>query len=362
MPLLQLQNFPPEQKEMKKGFSIPLRFIDSIWDNYTILIVVSTIILVVTGQLMTIRYVKVFSEHIRDNTTYNKLNYFWSFMIVVSIFNILEMLFQVTFIAAMLSEESQDTSQLLSIKMIVLGLAILSMIIGIGFAYVQPLKDIFPLYLLHLVEASELPSNTKPLRHIHSLAMCNLFLFVSLICISFVTTMLLTLIFPILTLSLLMYIITSVFCFVTFTSASTSCGLSLMLVKAGKTKACKAICSQACNSVPYILMFLSVNTILLFFLIVLHKSEITNTSSIFQSASSFFPSLILAALGYFTTKFASKKTVKDKPRDESDDSLEEGRAHVERTDDMCKKDGLASQSIQIQNSCEQRHGWLIKSV
>ena len=322
---------------------------------------------------MTVWYIKMFSEHIRDNTTYIKLNYFWSFMIVVSIFNLVEMLIQISFIGAML--ESQETSQLLSIKMSLLALAVLSMIIGIGFANLQQLKNIFPLYMLHILEASELPSNTKPLRCMHSLAMCNLFLFVSLVCISFITTMLLTLIFPILTLSLLMYIITSVFCFITIISASTSCGLSLLLVKAGKIKACKAICSQACNSVLYVLMFLSVNTILLFFLIVLHKSEVTNTSSIFQSASSFFPSLILAALGYFTTKFARKKTAKDKLTDVSetekctkDDSLklaEEGRAHTDKTDDMCKKDGLGYQSsnrIQIQHSCELRHGWLIKNV
>lgn len=122
-------------------------------------------------------------------------------------------------------------------------------------------------------------------------------------------------------------------------------------------------------------MFASINTILLFFLIVLHKSEITNTSSIFQSASSFFPSLILATLGYFTTKFTGKKTARDKPTDvpeieqsTKDDSLklaEEGRAHTDKTDDTCKKDGLASQSsnaIQIQHSCELRHGWLVKSV
>ena len=331
------------------------------------MIVISTIILVTTGALLTMWYVKVFSGHIRDNTTYNKLNYFWSFMIVVTIFNIMEILIQMSFIVAML--ESKESSRFLSIKLILLGLAILSAIMGLGFGYLQRLNEIFPLYLLHLVEVSELPSNTKPLRCIHSLVMCNLFLFVSFVCISFVTTVLITLIFPILTLSLLMYIITSMFCFITIISASTSCGLSLLLVKAGKIKACKVICSQACKSVFYILMFASVNTILLFFLIILHKSEITNTSSIFQSASSFFPSLILTALGYFTAKFTRKKELKDKTTAESeteqstkDDSLqlaEEGRA---LSDNDGKKQCTTTNTIQIQYSCELRHGWLVKNV
>ena len=210
--------------------------------------------LVVTGQILTGRYIKLFSEHIRDNTTYLKLNYFWSFMIVVLFINLFEMFFQMSFTWYFFVADHR----LVPIKLILLGLAILSMVIGIGFGCLQRL---FPLYLLHFIKGDliQSASKSKPLRCFHSLVMCNLFLFVSFICTGFITTVLIMLVHPILTLSLIAYITTSIFCFISFVSMSTSCGLSLLLVKDGKLKEYKAICSQACNSLLYIMMFISIN-------------------------------------------------------------------------------------------------------
>ena len=269
------------------------------------MIAVSSLLLMVTGFLFTCKFVTYFSQQTRDqHASYVKLTYFWSFVQVISYINIQECSNQLVVTA--ISFEIHDP--ILAIKGFLIGTMISAIVLGMGSGCLRS-ENKLPPFLSNSKGWSCCCTFSRFKRCKYCFTMCNIYLFVCFICTNIITTGIYVFVNPLLVLSINAYLITLIFCLVALISLPISMDYLLgKLFKSGNVKDFKANCSYICSSVPYILLFISVNLIMLLYLIVFHQLDITNTSDIFQAASSFLPSLILGTLGYFTTKFTRRKS------------------------------------------------------
>lgn len=295
----------PLGQGLKLGFALPpLTSKFTLWNKYTILIAITTSLLVVTGFLFTYKFVTYFSQQMRDDrAAYMKLTYFWSFVQVISFINMYEFIAQigVTGITCIIHDPTAP------IKIFLMGIIILAIAIGTACGCLQNESQLPPL-LSNSKEWCCCCTFSRFKRYKYCTTVCNLHLFVSLICTSTITTGIYAFVNPILVLSTIAYVITSIFCCVGLLSLRISVSYMLQkLSKTGNVKEFTAISSYICNSVPFILLFFVINLLMLLYLIMLYQLDITNTNDIFQAASSFLPSLILGTLGYFTTKFTRRK-------------------------------------------------------
>ena len=301
------QSFPSEQRNVRPGFALPpLTVMIMPWNKYTTVIAASTFLLVITGFLFTCKFMTYFSQQMRgSHASYMKLTYFWSFVQIIYFINHLEFFFQLLLTAILYKLHDP----ILPIKIFLMGIAISAIAIGMLCGCLRN-KRKFPPLLSHSKEWSPCCCCTISCfeRYKYWITMCNIYFFVYIICTSTISTGIYLFVNPILVLSIVAYVITSIFCAVALYSLPMSMDYLLQkLFKSGNFKDFEANCSSICNSVPYMLLFIVVDLLMLLYLIVLYQSEITNTSDIFQAGFSFLPSLIIGTLGYFTTKFTRRK-------------------------------------------------------
>ena len=242
----------------------------------------------------------------RDHhATHVKLTYFWSFVYVISFINPIEFLAQLTVTAVIYG--LRDQIPILPIREFLMGIMIVASAIGMACGCLRNEKKLPPL-LSYSKEGYCCCTLSCFIRYKYCTTMCNIYFFVSFVCISVISTGIYVFVNPILVLSITVYVITSIFCYVAIFSLPVSMDYSLQkLFKSGNVQDFKVNCFYICNSVPFISLFIVVDLLMLLYLIILYQLDITNSNNIFQAASSFLPSLIVATFGYVTTKFTRRK-------------------------------------------------------
>ena len=129
-------------------------------------------------------------------------------------------------------------------------------------------------------------------------AMCNIFLSVYLTGISVVSTTALMVVHPILVLSTVAYVITSMFSIVALL-ALTGLTIKWLSIPRDCADSQQISCSQLCNGCLQITGIIAMSLIILIYLIIMSKDDRVYTSAFLQGISSFLPSIILMVISYF---------------------------------------------------------------
>lgn len=238
-------------------------------------------------------------------------SYFWSFVSVISVINVAELLTQIILIAITQVHEHSIVSlrigshadPKLLLRLISFATSIIAMIIGLGCGIRWEENKLPPTQPLEQLPCPCCCTPSCLKRFQQCYAMCNIYLFVSLICINIIPTAIYVFVNPILVLSTIVSIVSLIVCFVVVLPFPDLLGIWLdSLTANSKTrKEVEKSFSVLCNLVPYILLCITLTLFMLLYLILLHKSGVTNTNDIVQAAFPFLPILIPGLLGYFST-------------------------------------------------------------
>lgn len=324
----------PEQGDIKRGFSLQTSTSPSNQRTVTIVIVIITVLLVLTGLIFTNNCIKQISSQMRQRPSHIKNAYFWTFTDVISMINGFELCMQFVLIVI---TASKPVGLELLLRVFSSGMSVLAMIVGMGCGQEKKLPP--PLSQSKGCLCCCTLTNIR--RYQRCTAMCNIYLLVSLICINIVPTAIYVFVNPILVLSTIASIVSLIFCFVVVLSLPYLFGhlLEDLKTKPENRKEFEKHCSLLPTYVPYILLCVTLTLSIFFYLIVLHKSSVTNTNDVVQAVASFLPSLIVGSLSYFSTMKRFTAEAKDKglitdPLSDNDclKMAEEGRTFAEKSD------------------------------
>ena len=309
---------------------------------------IATSLLIVTGLLFTCKFVTYFSQQMRDDCATHELTYFWSFVYVITSINIIELFAQL--IVTSLLYGLRDEIPVLPIKEFLIGIVTVVSAIGMACGCLRNKKKLPPL-LSYTKEGCCCCTPSCCIRFKYCITMCNIYFFICFASISIVSTGIYLFVNPILVLSITVYITTSIFCYVAVFSLPVSMDYSLeKLFKSGNVKDFKANCFYICTSVPYKLLFIAVDLLMLLYLIIIYQLDISNSNNIFQAASPFLPSLIVGTSGYFTAKFTKRKMRNKLAQYDTD--LSDSLKLTEEGKNLTENDNVEEETIHLLQNIE----------
>lgn len=315
------------------------------------LIPTATVLLVIVGMAFSFKMISKLSTLDQGYQADVKIGLFWSFISVLLLTNFIEICIQLALMMVSVTTVDQSISQVddsspLSLKTnraitIVKFVCIIIMGIIGGCVGICCKKNLPPN-----------PNPRKPCGQMdsdcdHFKAICNIFLLVFFASTSFITTAALLFVHPVLVLSTVAYISTSIFCMAAVLALPSSFGKMVVRFTQHQNQSeFKRNCAYLCNHSLYIILCIAGNLLMLLFLTIISNADNTYTTDIFQQASSFIPSAILGGIGYLAKKklTAKSKEKLDIPQhdlrgtQQQKDAtrlLEEGRARKDSDDEFC---------------------------
>ena len=295
-----------------------------------------------------------------------KISLFWSFISVLQFTNTIETVLQVTLTVFSEADFTGPDSSLINDS------SLLSLKMNRD---IQIAKLVFIFIVIFFgscvgtcCDKKRLPPNPK-LKQVccssdfdiaHQKAVSMIFLLVFFISTSFVTTAALLFVYPVLVLSTVAYICTSIFCAVAVLALPSSFEMMVdKLEKQRNVSEFRRNCAYLCDYILYILAIIAGSLLMLLFLIMISSADNTYPTGIFQDATSFLPSAFLGVVGYFakkklTAKNKEKRKVTEdelegvpyrKCKCDSMEAVEEGRARVNSSDEFYEDDHEEMESL-----------------
>ena len=301
------------------------------------LIPTATVLLLIVGVAFSFKLVMKLSNLDQGYQAHVKISLFWSFISVLHITNFIEVVIQLLLIIFPALETNRVISIIKFVTIFILG--------GFGGC------------MGDLCDKRRLPPNPSSRKLCgpskqdldHCKALCNIFLLVFFVCTGFISTAALLFVHPVLILSTVAYICTSIFCMAVVFALPSSFGMIINKWEAQRNdREFKQNCLYLCDYILYMILFIVGNLLMLLFLTILSNADYTYTTDIFQDASSFLPSVILGTIGYAAKKELTAKS-KEKLRMLENDCeveleqtsgarslklVEEGRATINSNDEL----------------------------
>ena len=253
----------------------------------------STALIVIVGIAYAWKLTRWLSRIEEGYDSNTKLALFWCFMYVLWFTNITDTIFSLGLFSMM---NSMEPSKIYIILKIVFTVTIAVAGTTIGLRTQEKNLPKFPTPPEPPVECC-LPHWFKR-KTDHTFAMCNIFLFVFLTGISVISTTALMVVHPILVLSTVAYIITSMSSVVALL-ALTGLTLNRFGIDQDWKDCWRNNCAQLCEHCLRITALIAMSLLLLLCLIIMSKDDHTYTNEFLQGISSFIPSAILAVISYF---------------------------------------------------------------
>ena len=260
----------------------------------TVLIPIATILFLVVGMASSWKLVRKLSRLEESYETDVKISLFWSFVCTILLTNMLDILILLFFSLFVVTE---SRTLYVVIKIV---LAIVTATVGavLGFCSreetlprnLRPTSD--PLCCCPLSAVKKLDQ---------ALSLCSIFVFVYLVGISIISTTALMAVYPILVLSTVTYIVTSMYSMVSLLAIPNSFGLLVYKWRTSQNDTeFRKYHLHLCDSLLYITGIIALNLLNLLYLIIL--SRVDNSSDFLQNISSFLPSFIFGVVGYIAKK------------------------------------------------------------
>lgn len=261
--------------------------------SVTVLIPIITILFLVFGMAVSWRLVRKLSKLEESYQTDVKISLYWSFVCVITFTNMFDINFLIFF--SLLVRESR-TSYVVTRIVLAIITAIAGALLGLCSS-----EERLPRSLRPPSESFCCFPPPRANRVEQALSVCSIFVFVYLTGISIVSTTALMAVYPILVLSTVTYIVTSMFSMVSLLAIPNSFGLLLhrRSVSQNDTEFRKYHL-HLCDSFWYIIGIIALNLLNLLYLLIL--SRVDNTSDSLQNISSFLPSFIFGVVGYIAKK------------------------------------------------------------
>ena len=262
--------------------------------SVTVLIPIATVLFLIFGTAFSWRMVRKLSKLEESYETDVKISLFWSFVCVAGLISIIDINILLFFSVFVVTE---SRTMYVVIKIVS---AIIIAIAGAGLGFCSS-EEQFP-RSLHFTSD---PSYCCPLPVLkkvdQTLATCSIFVFVYLIGISIISTTALMAVYPILVLSTVTYIVTSIFSMVSLLAIPNSFGMLMYRwsVSQNDTELRKHRL-RLCDSCLCIIGIIALNLLNLIYLLIL--SRVDNTSNLLNDLASFLPSFIFGVVGYIAKK------------------------------------------------------------
>ena len=318
------------------------------------LVPIATVLLLVVGIAFSFKIVMKLSKLDQGHQAHVKISLFWSFVSVLQFTNFVEVSVQMMLLIFAGLETNRVINIIKFIAIIILGA--------------------FGAIIDSTCDKRRLPPNPSsrkicgPSKHDldHCKAICNIFLLVFFVSTGFITTAALLFVHPVLVLSTVAYIGTSIFCMTVVFALPSSFGMIInKWTMQRNDREFKQNCAYLCDYILYMILIIVGNLLMLLFLTILSNVDDTYTTDIFQDALSFLPSVIFGVIGYAAKK---KLTAKSKEKlDMSENDLEveleqksavhslklveEGRATI-NSDDEIQEDN-AQETVKLLPSVEE---------
>ena len=276
----------------------------------------ATVFLFIAAIAFSLKIITKLSTLDQSHQAHVKISLFWSIISVLQFTNLIELVIQVMMLTIFPSlslmntaseSDVNDSSLFYSLKII----GIVKIIFEIFFCA-------FGAVLGVMCDKRCLPPNPKSRKMCgssssdidHMKALGSIFLLVFFVSTSVITTAALLFVHPILVLSTVAYIVTSIFCMAAVFALPSSFGMIINKWKTHKNNnEFKRNCVYLCDCILYIIVIIVGNLLMLLFLTFVSSADNTYASDIFQDASSFLPSIILACIGYVAKKKLSAKSM-----------------------------------------------------
>ena len=286
------------------------------------LIPLATILIVSVGIASSWKLVRRLSALDEGYETDVKISLFWSFAAVIIFTNSLDIGYSILLPILTSSELNSQRKPYVVIKFIA---ATIIAILGAALGWYSSEKNI-PRYHCSTSDPFSRSSSLARIRKFeNSCAVCNIFLFAYIIGISVISTTALAVVHPVLVLSTVTYIATSLFSIAALLALPTSFGLIVnRLITHQNHNEFNKQRLFLCDGVLYIFAIIAFCIINLLYLIILSNVDNTYSSDFFNSLSSFLPSIIVAMVGYFAKK---KLTAKKRRKFEEQLSIDEESAY-----------------------------------
>ena len=266
-----------------------------------IIIFIATTLLYAIGIVVSLKSVRSLARLEEGYNTDVKLSLFWSSIMVLGFTNIVEILF---LIISYVTPPENISRLLCIVKTIVI---ICTGLGAVGIASTERKVPTNP-----TKEGSCCCSLSRSGRAEYCCALCNLFLFTFFVSLSIITTIAMLLVHPILILSTISYISTSMFSLIVLFAIPNSFGLMVNRWIANRNDNEFREChSYLCNGLLYTTGMIAINFIALLYLMTLSKVDYAySNGNILQAVSSFLPSIIPGVVGYYAKKNLTARSKK----------------------------------------------------
>jgi hypothetical protein len=262
--------------------------------SVTLLIPIATVLFLIFGTGFSWRMVRKLSKLEESYETDVKISLFWSIVCVIAFTNAVDIIILLIFSMIIVTK-----SRTLYIVIKILSPVIIA-IVGAALGFCSS-EEQFPRSIRFTTDPFYCCPLSVAKRIDQAIAICSIFVFVYLIGISIISTTALMAVYPILVLSTVTYIMTSMFSIVSLLAIPNSFGLLMYKWSTSQNDTeLRKYRSQLCDSCLYIIGIIALNLLNLIYLLIL--SKVDNTSDLPQSLSSFLPSFIIGVVGYFAKK------------------------------------------------------------
>jgi hypothetical protein len=273
--------------------------------SVTVLVPIATVLFIIFGTGFSWRMVRKLSKLEESYETNVKISLFWSFVYVIAFTNLYDIMILIPFSHRLvLVTESRTLYIVIKILSAVI-IATVGAALGLCSSEEQ-----FP--RSHRLTSGLFCccSLSVAKRMDRAISTCSIFVFVYLIGISIISTTALMAVYPILVLSTVTYIMTSMFSMVSLLAIHDSVGMLMHRWSTSQSNTeLRKHRLRLCDSCLYIIGIIALNLLNLIYLLIL--SRVDNTSDLPQSLSSFLPSFILGVVGYFAKKKLTAKKRKN---------------------------------------------------
>jgi hypothetical protein len=264
------------------------------------LIPTATVLLLIAGIPFSFKLVTKLSNLDQGYQPHVKISLLWSFISVLQFTNFIESVVQLLLIIIPALEINRTISIIKLVAIFIVGV------------FGGCMGDLCNKKRLPPNPSSRMLCGTSKQDLDHFKALCNIFVLVFFVSTGFISTAALFFVHPVLILSTVAYICTSIFCMAVVLALPSSFG---MIIRKWETqrndREFKKNCQYMCDYILYMIVIIVGNLLMLVYLTVLSNADNTYTTDIFQDASSFLPSVILGLIGYVAKK---KLTAKSKEK------------------------------------------------
>ena len=262
--------------------------------SVAVLIPIATVLFLIVGTAFSWRMVRKLSKLEESYETDVKISLFWSFVRMITITNTLDIIVLLVF---SLFRVIESRTFYIAIKIVS---SIITATAGAALGFCSS-EENFPKSLRLTSYPFCCCSLSTAKRMDRAITVCSIFVFVYLIGISIISTIALMAVYPILVLSTVTYIVTSIFSMVSLLAIPNSLGLVMYRWRTSRNDAeLRKHHLRLCDSCLYIIGIIALNLLNLIYLLIL--SKVDNTSDLLQNLSSFLPSFIFGVVGYIAKK------------------------------------------------------------